>query len=193
MLAHQDHAYSHTEYFALEAQADYKSEYYRGQIVSMAGASINHNRIVGNVFNALRNNTGGQPCETFMSDLRVRIEQKDFYTYPDVMVVCGGVEFFETRTDTITNPTLIVEVLSESTERFDRRDKFHAYWTLESLAEYVLIDQYQMRVEYFRQVSDREWRLLVLTKPDEILTLETMAVELPLTQIYQNVVWEEPA
>jgi hypothetical protein len=100
---------------------------------------------------ALTNTLSGKSCEVFSTDLRLQIEQRDIFTYPDVMVVWGQPVLFEDWADTITNPTVIIEVLSESTERYDRSDKFHAYWTLETLVEYVLVNQYQLRVEYFRR------------------------------------------
>lgn len=190
MLAQEQRRYTHAEYFALEEQAETKSEYYQGQIVAMAGASINHNRLVRNLATALTNAFAGKSCETFASDLRLWLEQKDFYLYPDVMVVCGQPKFFAERRDTITNPTVIVEVLSESTERYDRSDKFHAYWTLETLEEYALVDQYRMQVEYFRRLNEKEWRLIVLTKPHEVLSLESVGVDIPLEQIYRQVTWD---
>ena len=124
-----------------------------------------------------------------MSDLRLWIEHKDTYTYPDVMVVWGGLKFVAGRTDTITNPQIIIKVLSESTVGYDRSDKFQAYWTLDSLAECILVDPYRLRVEYFRRLNEKEGRLLVLTKADERLKREAIAVEMPLNQIYRNVSW----
>ena len=191
MLAKQPHLYTPEEYLALEEKAEYKSEYYRGEIVAMAGASINHNRIAKNVSFAIDGGLGGRPCESFIGDVRLWIEQRQFYTYPDVMVVCGSLEFVEGRTDTVTNPQIIIEVLSESTENYDRSKKFHAYWTLDSLTEYVLVDQYRQRVEYFCRASEKEWLLRVLTKEDDVLKLETIGVEIPLEIIYHNVAWEE--
>lgn len=193
MFAQKPQSYTHAEYFALEAQVETKYEYYQGHVVAMAGASLNHNRLVRNLTTALTNALAGKPCEAFSNDLRLQIEQRDIFTYPDVMVVCGQPLLFEKRADTITNPIVIIEVLSESTERYDRSDKFHAYWTLETLKEYVLINQYQMRVEYFRWVSAKEWQLLVFSKPEERVRLVSLAVELSLAQIYQDVSWESSA
>ena len=191
MFAKQFDFYTPEQYLALEEKAEYKSEYYQGEIVAMAGASINHNRITRNVATELTNAFANKPCEAFTSDLRLWIERRQFYTYPDVMVVCGDLEFFKDRTDTITNPQIIIEVLSESTESYDRSQKFHAYWTLDSLVEYVLIDQYRRRVEYFRRVSEREWLLRVFTKMDDVLKLESLSLEILIEAIYRNVVWEE--
>jgi Uma2 family endonuclease len=188
MLAQKDHFYTHQEYFAFEEKSEYKNEYRQGEIVAMAGGSANHNRIAGNVFNVLSSAIESKPCEVFISDLRLWAEKKDLYTYPDVMVICGGLEFVEGRTDTITNPKVIIEVLSKSTEAYDRSDKFQAYWSLDSFEEYVLIDQYRVHVEYFRRTSDKEWILRVLTKTDDILKLESIGVEISLNTIYRNVI-----
>ncbi len=150
MLAKADrHFYTFEEYLTLEEKAEYKSEYHQGKILAMAGASANHNRIAGNVFNAISNAIEARSCEAFMSDLRLWIEQKEIAAYPDVMVVCGGLKFVKGRSDTITNPKVIIEVLSKSTTGFDKGDKFYAYWTLDTFEECVFVDQYKMRVEYF--------------------------------------------
>ncbi len=191
MLAQEHRLYTHAEYFALEDQAQVKSEYRRGEIIVMAGGSLNHNRIAGNVHTQLNLALAGKSCEVFIGDIRLWIERRDFYTYPDVLVLCGQPQFAAGRTDTVTNPIVLIEVLSESTAAYDRGDKFQAYWTLNSLAEYVLIDQYRVRVEYFQRISEKEWRLLVLTKEEDVLTLDSIEVAVPLEQIYRNVVWEE--
>ncbi|NJN96257.1 MAG: Uma2 family endonuclease [Anaerolineales bacterium] len=190
MLAQERRLYSHAEYFALEEQAQVKSEYRCGEIIAMAGTSLNHNRIAKNVSFAIDQAVAGKSCESFIGDVRLWIERRDFYTYPDVMVVCGPPQFAAGRTDTVTNPVVLIEVLSESTAAYDRGDKFQAYWTLPSLAEYVLIDQYRLRVDYFQRISEKEWRLLVLTKKDEALAFESIEVSVLLEQIYRNVVWE---
>ena len=189
MFAKDHQYYTHAEYFAIEEQSETKSEYHQGEIVAQAGATIDHNRIALNTANVIINALAGTPCETFVADLRVWIEKRDRYVYPDVMVVCGDPAFIEGRTDTITNPKVVIEVLSESTEHYDRSSKFHAYWTLAGFEEYVLIDQSQMRVEYFRRMSDKEWLLRVLTKPEDSLLLESIEVEIALEKIYRNVTW----
>ncbi len=191
MLAKQRHFYTHEEYLALEEKAEYKSEYRQGEIVAMAGASLNHNRIAGDVHTILNNALEGKPCESFIGDVRLWIEKKNLYTYPDVMVVCAKPELVEGRTDTIINPKIIIEVLSKSTAGYDKGDKFQAYWAVDTFEEYVLIDQYRVHVEYFRQVSDKEWLLRVLTKADDVLKLESIEVEIALNKIYRNVTWAE--
>ncbi len=191
MLAKKRRRYTRAEYFAHEAQVEHKSEYFHGEIVAMAGASLNHNLIAGNIHSFLNNLFRSKSCESFIGDVRLWIEKKDFYTYPDVIVICGRPEFVPDRTDTVINPIVIIEVLSESTAGYDRGEKFQAYWTLDNFEEYVLVDQYRMRVEYFKRVSKKEWRLRVLTNADDILALESIEVEMPLAEIYRNVIWAE--
>ncbi len=186
----QGQRYTPQEYLLREEKAEYRSEYHQGKIVALAGASVNHNRITRNITTALTNASEAGGCEAFSNDLRVWLEAKNRYVYPDVAVVCGKIDFAEGRSDTITNPKTIIEVLSEATESYDRGDKFRAYWTLDSLEEYVLVDQYRMRVEYFRQLNERDWFLRVFTKAAEALELKSVGVEIPLEQIYRNVTWD---
>ncbi len=189
-LAAKEHYYTFEEYLALEEKAESKSEYHQGEIVSMAGASFEHNLIAGNIFNGLSNRLNDKPCYVIQSDLRLWIAQSERCTYPDIMVICGEPVFFKNRRDIITNPQIIIEVLSASTEKLDRGDKFRAYWQLDSLKEYALVDQYQMRVEYFRRVDEKIWELRIYTKADERLTLPALEVELPLSEIYRSVTFE---
>lgn len=191
MLAKGQRFYTFEEYLALEEQAEYKSEYRQGQIVAMAGASLAHNRIVSNIHATLYNTLQTKPCDVFMSDLRLWIKPENRAVYPDVMVICGEPQLVEGRTDTVTNPKLIIEVLSKSTAEDDRSDKFHAYWTLDTFEEYVLVDQYRIHVEYFRRVSEKQWELLVFTQSSDVLTLKSIGVEMSLAQIYYRVQWEE--
>lgn len=190
MLANKETIYSHADYFALEEQAEVKSEYYQGHVVAMTGASLNHNRLAGNIHTSLNNALSNHPCETFIGDVRVWVEKKDIFTYPDVMVVCGPPVLMENRTDTLTNPKVIIEILSPSTTGYDRGEKFQAYWSLDSFEEYVLVDQYQMRVEYFRRVDETLWELRVFTKLDDVLTLQSIDVKISLDKIYQDMRWD---
>ena len=190
MFQKQQDFYTVEEYFALEKLADYKSEYYQGEIFAMAGGSANHNRIARNVCVALSNALGSRPCEVFISDMRLLVERKGLYTYPDVMVVCGQLEFVEGRTDTITNPTVIVEVLSASTEAYDRGKKFEFYRTIETFEEYVFIDQERVQLEYFHRLDDKQWMLMALNDLTETVTLQSIEVEIPLDIIYRHIDWE---
>ncbi len=192
MFAKSLQIYTHQDYLTIEEQAETKSEYHSGHITARAGASLKHNRIVGNVYASLYNALLDSDCEVFMSDLRLWLEQTDRYTYPDLMVVCGEADLAEGRTDTITNPTVIIEVLSQSMANYDRSDKFHAYRTLDSFVEYLLIDQHQLRVEYFRRERDTLWEIGIFTRLEETIALKSIGVELSLGQIYRKVTFETP-
>ena len=190
MVAKPQKYYSSEEYLALEEATDYKSEYYQGEIFAMSGASVNHNRIAGNVHAALNNAFDAKPCEAFMGDVRLLVKKNGLYTYPDVMVVCGQLEFAEGRTDTLNNPIVIVEVLSKSTQDYDRGAKFELYRAIETLQDYVLIDQARVHVEYFRKLEDGRWLLQEFNQLEAILRIEAVGVEIPLSRVYQRVEWE---
>jgi Uma2 family endonuclease len=190
MLARQQKYYTPEEYLALEETADYRSEYFQGEVFAMSGGSANHNRIAGNVYMTLRESLEGKPCEAFITDMRLLVKKNGLYTYPDVMVICGQLEFVKGRTDTVTNPVLIVEVLSESTQAYDRGAKFELYRALDTLQDYVLIDQARVYVEYFHKLADGRWVLTELSQLEAVLALESVDVDLPLSQVYRRVEWE---
>src|SRR5271165_4915242 len=147
--------YTPQEYLALERQAAYKSEYLDGNIIAMAGASREHNLITGNLGRSIGNQLEHRPCETYASDMRVLVSKTGLYTYPDVSVVCGDALFLDDEKDTLLNPTVIVEVLSPTTEMYDRGKKSGHYRRLASLREYVLVAQDEVHVErYLRQGDD---------------------------------------
>ena len=181
--------YTSEEYLALEGKADYKSEFYRGEIFAMAGGSANHDRISGNFYATLNFALETNPCEVFSSDMKLEVDEGKLYTYPDVMVVCGEPQFVVERTDIITNPILIVEVLSKSTQDYDRGLKFELYQTIDTLQEYILIDQDRVRVELFRKLEDGRWMLTILATPEANLAIQSIDLELPLNRIYNKVDW----
>ncbi len=179
--------FTREEYLAFEETAEYKSEYYRGEIFAMAGASIDHNRIVSNLNMNLNQRLLKKNCEAFMSDMRLQVEPKDLFTYPDIMVICGKPQFYENRNDTITNPLIIFEILSESTKNYDRGEKFEFYRAIPTLKEYVIIDQYKIHVEQFSIGDAGKW---VLTEYNDIhneLKLATVDLTIPLETIYSRV------
>jgi len=178
------------EYLAMEEQADHKSEYFNGEIFAMVGASINHNRITGNINAFFNTALARSTCESFASDMRLQVKANGLYTYPDVMVVCGKPEFATGRNDTITNPILIVEVLSPSTKNYDRGQKFMLYRAIETLLDYVLVDQDRPHVEYFHRLDDGRWILTEFDTMDASLQLEALQLEIPLSRIYQKVDWQ---
>ena len=180
------------EYLALERPAEYRSEYFNGEIFAMAGASREHNLIAGNVSRELGNQLKGRPCETYQTDMRVRVSAMGLYTYPDVVVVCGEPQFENDSVDTLLNPTLLVEVLSPSTEAYDRGDKFEQYRTLESLADYVLIAQDRYRVERFARQPDGQWLLSVAKSLDAEVSLASIGCRLPLADVYDRLSLPKP-
>ncbi|MBD2144300.1 Uma2 family endonuclease [Sphaerospermopsis sp. FACHB-1194] len=180
--------YTPEEYLELEATADYKSEYIEGQIIPMAGASINHNRITGNFYAELNFAFRQQDkYEVFNSDIRLWIPQKLIYTYPDVMIIADEPEFFNNRKDTITNPQVIIEVLSKSTKGYDREDKFAAYRTIPNFQEYLLIDQTRIHVEQFSKTGKKRWNLFEYDEEDENISLVTVPLEISLQNLYNKV------
>lgn len=178
--------YTPEEYLALEEKAEFRSEYDDGIIAAMAGGTINHARITRNIdraFGLKLKNT----CESLTSDVRVRVENYRKFYYPDVLVICGEPIFYNNRNDTITNPVLIVEVLSESTEAKDRGEKMLAYRTLESLQEYVLVSQDKAVVEQYSKNSDENWIHKATIGLNSKVKFESIEVELTLEEIYQRI------
>jgi Uma2 family endonuclease len=181
--------YAIGEYLRLERDALEKHEYRDGQILLMAGGTINHSLIVANVIREIGNLLAGKPCRVFDSNLRVGVPRKVLYTYPDVTVICGRHEPDpnDDAGETINNPRLIVEVLSPSTEGYDRGEKFNRYLQLASLQEYVLVSQNVPRVEtYFRQ-ADGTWLFTPVSGLEAAAKLRTVEIELPLAGVYAGV------
>jgi Uma2 family endonuclease len=179
--------YTPAEYLALERAAETKSEYLDGQIFALAGASRRHNLITGSLVTQLTLQLGQRPCEVYPSDMRVKISDTGLYTYPDVTVVCGEPEFEDTELDVLLNPTLLVEVLSKSTEGYDRGAKFDHYRTIPSLREVLFVDQDTVHaVQYVRQ-GDTTWILSESRDPEGPLALVSIDVQLSLRDVYAKV------
>lgn len=175
------------DYLADERDADVRHEYVDGQVYAMPGASDRHNRIAGNIFSRLNSHLDGTECEPFISDMKVKVDEALYY-YPDVVVTCdqpGGDRYFRTE------PRLIVEVLSPTTERIDRTEKLHAYQRVESLQEYVLVAQDRMAVELHRRGADGTWTREVYAQPEEQFTLASVGLPLTLSDVYRNVRFDE--
>lgn len=178
--------YTPEEYLTLERKATTRSEYVNGQIYAMAGASREHNLLSSNLAREVGNQLRERPCETYISDMRVRVSATKLYTYPDVVVVCGKPRFEDAQLDVLLNPTIIVEVLSPSTEAYDRGAKFAHYRYLESLQEYVLIAQDRMLVEHFERRGN-QWLLTTYSRPAEVLSLPSIECAIPLSEIYARI------
>jgi Uma2 family endonuclease len=178
--------YTPHEYLAFERKSPIKHEYYDGSIFAMAGTSREHNLISGNTYAEIRAQFRNRPCEVYVSDIRVLVSRTGFYTYPDVVAVCGERRFEDSEVDTLLNPNVIIEVLSESTEAYDRGKKFGHYRRLESLREYVLVAQDEVRVERYSRRGD-EWVLTELSSLDDTLRLESIGCAVALREIYAKV------
>lgn len=149
--------YTPQEYLDLEINSEQRHEYIKGEIIPITGGTPNHNKIAGNLYAALNFALKRQPYEVFITDQRIWIPEYQIYTYPDVIIVQGELQFQEGRHDTLVNPYIIAEVLSKSTRNYDKDEKFAAYRSLESFTEYLLIDQYSFKVEHYSKTDDQKW------------------------------------
>ena len=174
------------EYLDIERTATYRSEYLRGEMFAMAGGSPTHSRIKTNVLGELRSRLKGNPCAPYDSDLRVKCPT-GLYTYPDASVFCSELEFDDEQKDTVLNPTLLVEVLSKSTEAYDRGKKFDHYRTIPSLREYVLVSQEEPMIQRFLRNDDDTWTLSVVADLNQSVRLQSLGIELPLAEVYERV------
>jgi Uma2 family endonuclease len=186
-----EHRYTPEEYLARErASLDTKCEYVDGHIYAMAGAGFAHNQIVVNLAVALGNALRGGPCTTLVNDMRVKVPKTVMYTYPDVVIVCDEPALEDTHLDTLLNPTILIEVLSPSTERYDRGDKWAHFRQLESLRMYVLVAQDRARVETFVRRGG-EWVYGEAVGEEAVLHLEPAGCSVPLSAIYERVEMRE--
>lgn len=186
MLAHREpRRFTREEYLALEEHADTKSEYHQGSIYAMTGASVEHNQLVRNLAVEMGGALKGGPCQLFLADMRLYVAAHDLFTYPDLFVVCGAPPRMGGRRDTLTDATLVVEVLSPSTELYDRGEKFLFYQTLDSLREYVLVSQSGVLVERHTLTQPGQW---VSTRFEAgAVELASVGIEIVLEEIYDGV------
>jgi Uma2 family endonuclease len=177
--------YSLEEYFAVEQTSQVKNEYYDGQIFAMAGASLNHNRIAANLLSFIRPMLRGHGCEAFGSDLRVQTPG-GLFTYPDLSIVCGEPLLIQDRPDTLTNPLILIEVLSDATREYDRGQKFALYKEIPTLREYMLVEQDDLLVETFRK-SGSSWEPRSCDHLESAAVLESVNMTIPLREVYRLV------
>lgn len=187
MAVHSKPYLSPAQYLALERVAEERSEYLDGEMVAMTGGSRNHGLIVGNLVRELGSQLRDRPCEVYPTDLRVQVAQTGLYTYPDVTVVCGEPRFEDEQLDTLLNPTVILEVLSPTTESYDRGRKFEHYRTLGSLVEYLLVSQSQPRIERFLRQGEGAWLFSDAAGLEAVLALPSIGCELALAEVYAKV------
>ncbi|OQX19670.1 MAG: hypothetical protein BWK80_36565 [Desulfobacteraceae bacterium IS3] len=171
------------DYLMLERQSSEKSEFYQGECFAMAGASRRHNMLAGRIFAALLRHLDGKFCFPYMSDMRLDITSHNHYVYPDVFVVCDESAYI--ADDMVNDALVIIEVLSPTTESYDRGKKFLHYQSLDSFAEYVLISQSNIQVEVFRRNDAKKWEYEILTEPSDILHLNALEFSIPISELYK--------
>jgi Uma2 family endonuclease len=174
------------QYLALERRATIKSEFLDGRMVAMSGASREHNLIAMNLSREISTQLKDRPCEAYAGDMRVCVEGSGLYTYPDLSVVCGQPVFQDAQVDTLLNPRVVIEILSASTEAYDRGKKFAQYRRIGSLTDYVLVAQDEMRVEHYVRQGD-DWLLSEVCGPAGVLRIGSIGVAVPLAEVYARV------
>ncbi len=186
IAASKARTYTAEEYLALEVDSEVRSEFRAGEIVEMTGGTPAHNEITRMLIFLLTMALRKQPYSIFVTDQRLWLPERNLYTYPDVMVMPRPPELQSGRKDTVMNPMLIAEVLSESTQGYDRGEKFSAYRTVDTFQEYLLIDQYQPRVEQYVQQETNKWLLTVHDGLEARVALASVPVEVELAELYEN-------
>jgi Uma2 family endonuclease len=175
------------QYLEIERKAGFRSEYFHGEMFAMAGAADSHNLIVTNLTREFSQQLRKRPCFTYSHDMRVRVSATGLYTYPDVMVVCGERQFLDDRRDNLLNPAVIVEVLSPSTEAYDRGRKFENYRLLESLREYVMVASERIGADLYTRQPDGRWMLRAASRLEDVLEIESIDCRLVLADVYEKV------
>lgn len=183
-------SYSPEEYLQLEETSESKNEYRDGEIIPIAGGTTNHNEIAGNFYANFKFTMRGKNYKIYMGDVKLWIQRYRIYTYPDVMVIQGEPIYEGTGTTTVTNPIMIVEVLSKSTENHDRTNKFRFYRSIATLKEYIMINQYEYLVEQFNKNAEGQWVLTEYESIDAVLSLKSIGFQIPFSDIYQGVNFE---
>jgi Uma2 family endonuclease len=187
----QTRYYTPEEYLELEEQAEYKSEYRDGEIIAMTGGTTNHNKLAGNFYICLNLALNDLDYDIYIGDVKLWIPRYREFTYPDVMVIEGQPVYYSANTTIVTNPVLIVEVLSKSTKDYDRGDKFLYYRSIPEFKEYILIDQTKYYVMQYVKTSENQWILTEYETEDAMINLSSINVELSLKQLYKKVNFSE--
>ena len=177
------------EYLEIERAADHKSEYYEGEMFAMAGGSLRHAWIIMNIGGELRQQLKGRPYFITASDLRLRVSPTGLYTYPDVMVVCGEPQYAGDQKDTLLNPSVIIEVLSDSTRDYDLGRKFQHYRTLSSLREYLMVAQDKPHIDHWLRQDENRGMLTEYNGLSQSITLPSIECVLALSEVYDKVDW----
>lgn len=178
---------SEEQYLAIDRAAEFRSEFVDGEMFAMSGGSLRHARLQRNLLFELQSPLRDTGCEAFTSDMRVRVPATRMYAYPDVTVICGKPVLADEQQDILLNPVVIFEVLSPTTEKYDRGLKFQHYRAIESLKDYILVDQNQVLVEQFTRQDDNTWTLRDYRLADQELTIPSINVSLPVRRIYDRI------
>ncbi len=175
------------EYLEFERNSEMKHEYFDGEIFAMTGASLNHNQINFNISGELRNQLKESTCRAFANDMRVKVQENGKYTYPDIVAVCGGIDLEDDKFDTLLNPIAIFEILSDSTEAYDRGTKFRHYRLIPSFQEYILVSQHSCLVEKYVRGDGGKWIYSSYEGMDQAVQIECINCKLMLSEIYDGV------
>jgi Uma2 family endonuclease len=186
----QKRHYTPDEYLQLEETAEFKNEYRNGEIIPMAGGTTNHNEIALNFCTNFKLTMRGKNYKIYMGDVKLWLPRYQIYTYPDVMIIQDKPIYQGTGNTTVTNPLIIVEVLSNSTKNYDKTDKFRFYRSLPELQQYIMIDQYEYFVEQFEKNAQSQWVLTEYESVNDILSLKSIDFQIPLNEIYENINFE---
>ena len=178
--------YTVDDYFTVEERSEVKHEFYNGEIFAMAGASLPHNEITANLLTELRVGLRNLDCGVYGSDLRIQTPS-GLYTYPDLSVICNGVELAPGRSDTVTNPVVLIEVLSEATEDYDRGEKFELYKSIPTLRHYILVSQSEIHIDHFHRIDPVEWQCRSMKAPNDTLEIDLPHTALAITAVYRRV------
>lgn len=187
MIVQDSRTYTISEYFDRELVSETRSEYRNGEIVPMTGGTIEHSEITSNLLVALKFALRGKPYHIFITNQRLWIPERSLYTYPDVMVCKKPLGLQTGRTDTVTNPCFIAEVLSKSTQDYDHGEKFAAYRTIETFQEYLLIDQYSPRVEHYVKTAANQWLMSEYSDPATTLSFNVFEFQIEFAELYDNI------
>ncbi len=187
IIAYGKKKFTIEEYLEMEHHSVEKHEYYQDEIFAMAGASNNHNEIFSNVFGDLAYRLKGKLCKPYGSDMRIHIPENTLFTYPDISIFCKDPSEQQIYPDSFSGPAVIIEILSPATKRYDRGEKFKLYRDIAGLKEYILIDSESISIEAFRLNEHNHWELEEYKKEDDILSVQTVQLSLPLREIYEAV------
>jgi Uma2 family endonuclease len=180
-----------SEYLAIERKAEFKSEYYDGEMFAMAGARFPHNSIKDNLIYRLGQQLNGGPCRTLSSDQRVKVDETGLYTYPDIIILCESPQFEDNEQDILLNPRVIIEIMSESTEKYDRGEKARHYKRIPSLREYILVSQYKPVVDRLVRLDNGSWNVTEFSGLNVTLEFTSVPAKVALSEIYRGVEFPE--